>query len=34
MTKLKIKAGGYEFTGTLLEEEAPETCKVFKGMLT
>lgn len=33
MTKLKIKAGGYEFTGTLLEEEAPETCKIFKGML-
>ena len=33
MTKLKITAGGYEFVGTLLEEEAPETCKVFKKML-
>lgn len=33
MTKLKIKAGGYEFTAKLEEELAPKTCEAFKKML-
>lgn len=33
MTKLKIKAGGYEFTAKLEEELAPNTCEAFKKML-
>lgn len=33
MTKLKIQAGGFEFTGKLEEELAPETCRVFKELL-
>ena len=33
ITKLKIAAGGYEFTAKLEEELAPKTCKVFKSLL-
>jgi hypothetical protein len=33
MTKLRITAGGYEFTGKLEEERAPKTCEVFKNLL-
>lgn len=33
MTRLKINAGGYEFTGKLEEEKAPRTCEIFKTML-
>lgn len=33
MTKLRITAGGYEFTGKLEEERAPKTCEVFKKLL-
>jgi len=33
MTKLKIKAGGYEFIGRLEEELAPKTCALFKELL-
>jgi len=33
MTKLKIKAGGYEFIGKLEEELAPKTCALFKELL-
>ncbi len=33
MQKVRIKSGEYEFIGRLLEKEAPETCKVFRGML-
>lgn len=33
MTKLKITAGGFEFTGRLEEDLAPKTCEVFKKLL-
>jgi hypothetical protein len=33
ITKLKIKAGGYEFTAKLEEELAPKTCEAFKLLL-
>ena len=33
MEKVEIKSGEYIFTGKLLTEEAPETCRVFKEML-
>lgn len=33
MKRVRIKAGEYEFIGQLLEEKAPETCRVFLGML-
>lgn len=33
MKQVKIVSGEYEFVGTLLTEEAPETCKVFESML-
>lgn len=33
MSRVKIESGEYTFIGTLLEKEAPETCKVFKSML-
>ena len=33
MTKLKMKAGGYEFVAVLEEEKAPKTCEAFKKML-
>ena len=33
MKKVEIKSGEFRFTGVLLEEEAPETCRVFESML-
>ena len=33
MKKVEIKSGDFRFTGVLLEEEAPETCRVFESML-
>jgi len=33
MRKLKITAGGYEFTAKLEEELAPKTCEIFKTLL-
>ncbi len=33
MSKVKMTSGDFEFTGTLLEDVAPETCRVFKAML-
>lgn len=33
MKKVEIKSGEFRFTGVLLEEEAPEACRVFESML-
>lgn len=33
MSKVEIKSEDFRFVGELLEEEAPETCRVFKSML-
>ena len=33
MRKLKISAGGFEFTAKLEEELAPKTCEIFKTLL-
>lgn len=33
MSKVQIKSGEFTFIGELLEDEAPETCKIFKSML-
>lgn len=33
MEKVKIESGEFTFVGTLLTEDAPKTCEVFKKML-
>jgi hypothetical protein len=33
LTKLRIEAGGFVFTGKLEEELAPKTCEAFKKLL-
>ncbi|MCI7303004.1 MAG: DUF3830 family protein [Clostridiales Family XIII bacterium] len=33
MKKIEIKSKEFRFVGTLLEEEAPETCRIFENML-
>lgn len=33
MKQVELRSGDFRFVGTLLEEEAPETCKVFEKML-